>query len=73
MVDVTKIYKGDRVHYMPDHYKKSGRFENGKVKSIAPNGGVFVVYNCGGNWDNFENYTAANTRPEDLNLGWKDD
>ena len=41
------------------------------VKSIAQNGGVFVVYNCGGEWHNFQNYTAANTNPNDLFNGWK--
>lgn len=71
MVNVKELKKGDKVHYMPEHYKNEGEFENGVVKSIAPNGGVFVVYNCGGKWDNFENYTAANTRPEDLFMGWK--
>lgn len=71
MVNVADLKKGDNVHYMPDHYKSQGKFENGVVKSIAPNGGVFVVYNCNGEWDNFENYTAANTNPRDLFMGWR--
>lgn len=72
MVDVSKLKEGDSVHYMPKHYKEKGTFENGVVKSIAPNGGVFVVYNCGGEWHRYKDYTAANTRPEDLYLGWKE-
>ena len=71
MVDINKLKKGDNVHYMPEHYKSEGKFENGVVKSIASNGGVFVVYNCNGEWHKYEDYTAANTRPEDLFLGWK--
>ena len=71
MVNVNELKRGDNVHYQPEHYKQSGKFENGVVKSIAPNGGVFVVYNCGGEWHRFENYTAANTSPEDLYMGWK--
>lgn len=71
MVNSKDLKKGDNVHYMPEHYKKDGKFENGVVKSIAPNGNVFVVYNCNGEWHNFENYTAANTSPKDLFKGWK--
>ena len=71
MVNIEILKKGDSVHYMPEHYKEQDKFENGVVKSIAPNGGVFVVYNCGGEWHKFEEYTAANTRPEDLFEGWK--
>jgi hypothetical protein len=66
MVNVSELKKGDSIHYKPEH----GEIQNGVVKSIAPNGGVFVVYNCGGEWHRFEEYTAANTRAEDLYLGW---
>lgn len=62
---------GDKVHYQPGHYKPTNRFENGIVKGFAPNGGIFVVYNCGGDWENYKDYTAANTRLSDLNKGWK--
>jgi hypothetical protein len=27
---------------------------------------VYVVYRCGGHWDDYANYTAAPTLPEDL-------
>lgn len=71
MVNRENLKKGDNVHYMPEHYKSEGRYENGVVKDLAPNGGVLVVYNCNGEWHNFEDYTAANTRPKDLYEGWK--
>jgi hypothetical protein len=71
MVEVKVIKKGDSVHYVPSHKKESGEFENGVVKGIAPNGGVFVVYNCSGEWHRYEDYTGVNTRPEDLYEGWK--
>jgi len=71
MIDVNKVKPGDSVHYMPEHYKESGKWENGVVKSIAPNGNVFVVYNCNGQWHHYKEYTAASTRPEDLYEGWK--
>lgn len=70
MVEITKLKCGDNVHYAPSHYRKSGKYENGVVKSIAPNGGVFVVYNCGGQWHKFMDYTAANTSPNDLFMEW---
>lgn len=68
----TEIFEpGQTVHYQPEHYKNEGRWENGIVKSVAQNGGVFIVYNCGGNWDEYMNYTAVNTNPGDLKPGWK--
>lgn len=32
---------------------------------------VFVVYNCGGDWDNYKNYTSAKTNVRDLLHGWR--
>lgn len=64
------FYPGDKVHYQPEHY--GDRFENGIVKEVRQgDNGCFVVYNCGGNWDEFENYTAAKTDYRDLKRGWK--
>jgi len=71
MIDVDKTKKGDLVHYQPEHYKKDDRYENGIVKRVSSGGVIFVVYNCNEQWDDFENYTAANTSPIDLYLGWK--
>ena len=56
---------GDEVTYT-SHNKK----EYGKVKSISDDAHVFVVYNCGGEWDHFEDYTAARTEIKDLTIGW---
>jgi hypothetical protein len=71
VVDIAKLRVGSKVHYQPPHYKEENKWENGMVKSIAPNGGVFVVYNCGGEWKKFQEFTAANTSPKDLFLNWK--
>ncbi len=71
MVIIENLKPGDSVHYMPDHYKTIDHFENGVVKKIAPNGNVFVVYNCNGEWHRYKEYTAASTKPEDLYMGWK--
>jgi hypothetical protein len=63
---------GDKVHYQPDHYKGAGRFENGIVKMVSTlhDNSVFVVYNCGGDWDNYTDYTSALTSISDLKKGW---
>ncbi len=62
---------GDKVHYAPEHYKDH-EFENGVVKSLNENNptSAFIVYHCGGNWDDHENYTAASTNLKDLRKGW---
>jgi hypothetical protein len=39
--------------------------ERGKIKSWN-NENIFVVYKCNEDWNNFENYTAIATRPQDL-------
>ena len=62
---------GKKVHYIPFDGCDESIMENGIVKRITPDGnGAFVVYNCGGNWNDFQNYTAANTNLRDLKLGW---
>lgn len=59
-----EIKVGQKVHYAPAHGKK----DNGIVKSITEHG-VFVVYHCGGEWERYRDYTAVNTKPEDLRPG----
>lgn len=47
--------------------------EAGIVKSLSDNPGfVFVVYSCGGDWANYQNYTASLTKCADLVDGWND-
>lgn len=57
---------GDKVTYVTE-YKQ----ERGIVKSVSDSDHVFVVYNCGNDWENYKNYTAARTRIVDLVKGWK--
>ena len=56
---------GDKVTYIAP----SGK-EKGIVKSICDQEYVFVVYNCGGDWDNYAEYTGARTNKDNLVLGW---
>jgi hypothetical protein len=60
---------GDHVHYCPAHSKG----ENGIVKEIRENNttGVWVVYNCAGNWDRYMDYTGALTNLQDLVKEWR--
>ncbi len=62
---VTLYQKGVKVHYDAKYCKK----ENGIVKEQRGDI-VFVVYECGGNWDYFENYTGEATDITDLKYGW---
>ena len=72
MIDIAKLKIGDKVYYQPAHYGED-QWENGMVKEIPDhtNQSIRVVYNCGGDWDNFKNYTSALTNLRDLKLGWK--
>lgn len=67
------LKKGDKVHYQPAHYSEE-EWENGIVKEIPEHTttAVRVVYNCAGNWDNYEDYTSALTNLSDLKLDWKE-
>lgn len=63
-----EIIIGSPVTYF-DGFKR----ENGIIKSFSPDGvTAFVVYHCDDKWDEYENYTGASTRIEDLAPGWHD-
>ena len=71
MIDISRLKVGQRVCYQPSHYEDD-EFENGLIKEIPThtNEAVRVVYNCGGDWKNYQNYTSALTNLRDLKLGW---
>jgi len=54
---------GTKVTYIPT-------LEKGIVKDSSETS-IYVVFNCGEEWDNYENYTAASCREEDLIEGWE--
>ncbi len=72
MIDIAKLRIGDKVHYQPEHFGPK-EWENGVIKEIRPdrNDGVWVVYNCAGDWKNFADYTSALTNLRDLKMGWR--
>jgi len=59
---------GDKVHYTPSY--PDPVIENGIIKSIPDTEHCFVVYHCGGEWDNYQDYTAAITSNNALQEGW---
>ena len=61
---MTIFQEGDQVTYQNGH-----KFEKGIIKTIEE-GRIFVVYNCGGEWENYRNYTAALTPVKFLFKGW---
>ena len=59
------FYVGEKVTYSTD-YKQ----EHGIIKTIDNKGYAFVVYSCGGDWDNYKDYTSAKTDTGQLVHGW---
>lgn len=60
-------YVGQSVSYFPEFGEK----EIGVIKSLdAMEGHVYVVFHCGGEWHNFEDYTAQSTPLDKLEEGW---
>lgn len=56
---------GDKVTYITPY-----KSEIGIVKRMASETHAFVVFKCSGDWDHYEEYTAASTPIEDLIPGW---
>ena len=67
---ISQLNIGDKVHYQPEYYGDK-KWENGIVKELRPPDGVWVVYNCAGNWHRYKDYTGAKTHLRDLKPGWK--
>lgn len=58
---------GVKVHFTSPNGKK----ENGIIKSINEDGtAAFVVYNCDNDWNNYQNYTGAHTKIDNLTEDW---
>lgn len=64
---MSNIKIGERVTYNPGY-----KTEKGIVKGFASDGDPFVVYNCGGDWENYQNYTGAKTPIKHLKKEWNE-
>jgi len=64
MIDPKALRKTDARRWV-EYCPSAGPKEKGRIKSWNERW-IFVVYHCGGDWNSFQNYTAAATEPEDL-------
>lgn len=73
MIKQGDIKVGDKVCFQPPYYKED-QWENGVVKEIPDEytSYVRVVFKCGKDWKNYQNYTSVLTHCRDLQLGWKE-
>ena len=62
---------GDKVCYIPFEGAHPIYCQKGMIKGFVDNSNAFVVYNCGHDWDNYTQYTGANTPISKLVLGWE--
>lgn len=63
---------GEKVRYI-GNYRRSPEGEPGIIKSIAEDKlHAFVVYSCGGDWKNYQNYTGVRTKLIELKPGWNE-
>ena len=74
IMELDAFAPGAKVMYAPEHAGcDMSKWEKGIVKAYGPEASkYFVVYNCGGDWDNYKNFTAALTSVSDLRLGWRE-
>lgn len=63
---------GDRIYYVPFKGCRFKDIEFGIVKAINEMDPthVFVVFNCGNEWDLYQNFTGQNTKITSLYPGW---
>jgi hypothetical protein len=61
---------GDKVHYIPFEGADKSLYQNGIVKSFSDDEHLFVVFNCGGEWENYRCFTAQRTRISQLKKNW---
>lgn len=57
--------KGDKVTYQTPY-----KTEKGIVKEIVSDTKVRVVFNCGGNWEDYKDYTSVLCNVSDLKKDW---
>jgi hypothetical protein len=70
--DISKLRPGTKVHYVPFEGCDPSQYQNGVVKAHTEHSLdlVFVVYNCAGEWDRYQEYTGQLTNIRQLREGW---
>ena len=69
MIDIATLRKEDIGKWVL-YEGSGGEKEKGRIKSWNDNC-IFVVYACDGQWDRFQDFTGASTKPEDLRFTTK--
>jgi hypothetical protein len=64
MIDLAKLTKEDIGRWV-EYHGAGGEIERGRLKGWNEIY-IFVVYHCAGEWDRFQDFTGAATRPADL-------
>lgn len=65
---INDMKKGDKVTYIP-----TGEWGIIKDFTAGPGMGLYVVFNCGEDWENYKDYTAALCQEKHIKLGWVND
>lgn len=60
MIDISKLTEADKGRFVT--YRA---YENGRIKGWNREV-IWVVYRCDGRWEDFEQFTAEPTDPDDL-------
>ena len=66
MIEIATLTEADRGRWVTYCTRPEHR-ERGRIKSWNDRF-VYVVYRCGDDWDNFADFTAAPTLPQDLSF-----
>ena len=70
-IEKRHLKKGDKVHYIPYPNCGINEMENGIFKSVHPQTmAPMVVFHCGNDWENYEDYTAQSCTYTQLGEGW---
>ena len=63
MIDLKTLKETDKGRWVK--YNRPYCHQRGRIKSWNDRW-IFVVYNCADEWDDYQDYTAAATEPNDL-------
>jgi hypothetical protein len=63
------IAVGDKLIYQPKHYGSS-HYDKCRVAKIIDSERVSIVTICGGDWENYLNYSSQIVAISDLKSGW---
>lgn len=69
-IETLAIIPGEKVTYIPYEGCDPSEYQKGIIKRRSDDHNAFVVYHCGDDWENYDDYTAARTKINQLKKGW---